>query len=50
MQRKCDNDYELNNKKKRIPTSVKDKTVTVIKKKRKYKVQVRVSFPSPFSK
>ena len=35
MQRKCDHDYEFNNKKKKTPTSVKDKTVTVIKKEAK---------------
>ena len=37
MQRKCDHDYEFNNKKKKTTTSVKDKTVTGIKKKRNTK-------------
>lgn len=40
-QRKCDHDYEFNNQKKKPPTSVKDKTLMVIKKKQESKVQVR---------
>lgn len=40
-QRKCDHDYEFNNQKKKPPTSVKDKTLMVIKKIQESKVQVR---------
>lgn len=40
-QRKRDHDYEFNNKRKKTPTSVKDKTIIGIKKKQQYKVQVR---------
>lgn len=38
-QRKCDHDYEFYNKKKKTPTSAKNKTP--IKKKEEFKVQVR---------
>lgn len=39
-QKKCDHDYEFNNKRKNLPTSVQDKMITVIKKKQDSKVQV----------
>lgn len=50
-QRKCDHDYEFNNQKKKPPTSVKDKTLMVIKKKtRVQSAGALVPLPHPFRK
>lgn len=52
-QRKCEHDYEFNDMEKNLPTSVKNKNVTVRKKEARIQsagARALLSFPHPLGK